>query len=39
MPVWVMPVRQVALSFVVVAVGHFLVSSVGYAIGVRKTRL
>jgi hypothetical protein len=39
MPVWVMPVRQVALSFVVVAAGHFLVSSVGYAIGVRKTRL
>jgi CDP-diglyceride synthetase len=38
-PVWVMPVRQVALSFVVVSVVHFLVSAVGYALGVRKTRL
>ena len=38
-PVWVMPVRQVAFSFVVVAVLHLLISMVGYAIGARRTVL
>jgi hypothetical protein len=39
MPVWVMPVRQVALSFVVVAIAHVWVSALGYWLGVRRTTL
>ena len=38
-PVWVMPVRQVAFSFVVVSALHLLISVVGYAIGARRTVL
>jgi CDP-2,3-bis-(O-geranylgeranyl)-sn-glycerol synthase len=38
-PVWMMPVRQVVLSFVVVAIVHLLVSVVGKALGVRRTAL
>jgi CDP-archaeol synthase len=38
-PVWVMPVRQVAMSFVVVGIVHFLVSTVGRWLGVRRTAL
>jgi hypothetical protein len=38
-PVWVMPVRQVAMSFVVVGIVHFLVSAVGRWLGVRRTAL
>ncbi len=39
MPLWVMPLRQVALSFVVVAAFHILISAVGYALGMRRTAL
>lgn len=38
-PLWLMPLRQVALSFAVVAVLHLLISVVGYALGVRRTVL
>jgi CDP-2,3-bis-(O-geranylgeranyl)-sn-glycerol synthase len=38
-PVWVMPFGQVAISFVVVAIVHLLVSAIGKALGVRRTAL
>jgi hypothetical protein len=39
MPVWAMPFGQVAISFVVVAIVHLLVSAIGKALGVRRTAL
>lgn len=38
-PLWVMPLRQIALSFVAVSVLHLAISGAGYALGVRKTVL
>ncbi len=38
-PLWVMPVRQVALCFAIVSVLHLLISVAGYAIGARRTVL
>jgi hypothetical protein len=38
-PLWVMPVRQVAISFVVVAIVHLVLSAVGYHLGLRRTAL
>jgi CDP-2,3-bis-(O-geranylgeranyl)-sn-glycerol synthase len=39
LPVWRISLRQAALAFVVVAVGHLAVSAIGHAIGVRRTVL
>jgi hypothetical protein len=38
-PLWIMPIRQVALCFLVVVVIHLAISVVGYALGARKTVL
>jgi hypothetical protein len=39
MPLWVMPLRQVAISFVAVSIVHLLLSVIGKALGVRRTAL
>ena len=38
-PVWKMPLRQAAFCFAVVAAVHLALSSIGFAIGARKTVL
>ena len=38
-PVWRPPLRDAVLAFAVVAVGHVAISTIGYAIGARKTVL
>jgi hypothetical protein len=39
LPVWVMPLKQAAVAFVVVSAAHLAVSLVGYALGARRTIL
>ena len=39
LPVWVMPLRQAARCFAVVAGAHLAISAVGYALGLRRTVL
>jgi hypothetical protein len=39
LPIWVMPLKQAAVSFVIVSAVHLGISVIGYAMGARRTIL
>ena len=38
-PIWVIPVREIVIAFVVLVVGHAVINVIGFAIGARKTAI